>query len=50
MSVQCSSSAASVRWSTDAGDPAYGTTAMFDGAHDLMLEPVWPEVADLGWL
>jgi pimeloyl-ACP methyl ester carboxylesterase len=25
---------------------AYGTTAvMFDGAHDLMLEPVWPEVA-----
>ena len=26
---------------------AYGTTAvMFDGAHDLMLEPVWPEVAE----
>jgi pimeloyl-ACP methyl ester carboxylesterase len=26
---------------------AYGTTAvMFDGAHDLMLEPCWPEVAD----
>jgi pimeloyl-ACP methyl ester carboxylesterase len=25
---------------------AYGTTAvMFDGGHDLMLEPVWPEVA-----
>jgi len=26
---------------------AYGTTAvMFDGAHDLMLEPCWPEVAE----
>jgi len=26
---------------------AYGTTAvMFEGAHDLMLEPCWPEVAD----
>ena len=32
---------------------AYGTTAvMFDGAHDLMLEPCWPEVADeiVRWL
>ena len=32
---------------------AYGTTAvMFGGAHDLMLEPCWPEVADhiAGWL
>lgn len=32
---------------------AYGTDAvMFDGAHDLMLEPCWPEVADhiAGWL
>ena len=32
---------------------AYGTTAvMFDGAHDLMLEPVWPEVAEhiVEWL
>ena len=32
---------------------AYGTTAvLFDGAHDLMLEPVWPEVAEhiAGWL
>jgi pimeloyl-ACP methyl ester carboxylesterase len=32
---------------------AYGTTAvMFDGAHDLMLEPCWPEVAEaiVDWL
>jgi len=32
---------------------AYGTTAvMFDGAHDLMLEPCWPEVAGriVDWL
>lgn len=32
---------------------AYGTTAvMVDGAHDLMLEPCWPEVADhiTSWL